>query len=382
MKTMKIFRSMFLGAAMLVASACEEGIDPISRVAPGPDEVAPTILIKNPATEKILIPVSETQKDVVFEFEVTDDIELANITVSLNGSQVETHDEFKDYRRVVHSFTQNSLPVGYHSLEIKATDLTGKSATKVFEFEVSNDYVAREGEIFYMPFEDDKLLDLVSEQTGTPSGAVAFTDGVKGKAASFDGASQSYFLFPGEALAALQSFTISFWVKPIFIDADDSDGIDGILGLVNLSNTGTFWGNIDLFVENNSNPEGAIIKSHILNGNGDETWIDNITGVENFFGAWSHHAMVFDGAAGQFEYYINGVSVSTKAAAWGTDPLTFSNSGPMVFGTVHFQTDPSLTTGSGAQSWASYLTGEMDEIKIFNRPLPAAEVTAIYDEDK
>jgi len=95
---------------------------------------------------------------------------------------------------------------------------------------------------------------------------------------------------------------------------------------------------------------------------------------------WTHHALTFDGTALEFKYYINGAPVATKAAGWAEPPLTFASSGPMVFGTVHFQTDPSLTSGSGTQPWASYLTGELDEIRIFNKALSPAQVQALFDE--
>ena len=81
----------------------------------------------------------------------------------------------------------------------------------------------------------------------------------------------------------------------------------------------------------------------------------------------------------QFKYYINGTLKLTKAAGW-TDALSFQKPGPLVFGTVQFQTNPSLTTNTGAQDWASYLTGELDEVRLFNRALSAADVQKIYDD--
>ena len=46
----------------------------------------------------------------------------------------------------------------------------------------------------------------------------------------------------------------------------------------------------------------------------------------------------------------------------------------MVFGTLQFQTTPSLTANTGAQGWASYMTGVEDQVRIYNTVLTAKEV--------
>jgi hypothetical protein len=48
-----------------------------------------------------------------------------------------------------------------------------------------------------------------------------------------------------------------------------------------------------------------------------------------------------------------------------------------VLGCVQFQTNPSLTSATGSQDWASYLTGSMDELRIYNAALTPAEVNAL-----
>src|SRR5690606_36729989 len=162
------------------------------------------------------------------------------------------------------------------------------------------------------------------------------------------------------------------------IDSNSDGGIDGILGLVNFSNVSGFWGNLDWFVENGSNPSAALIKAHVTNGNGGETWIE-VPGVTSFFGEWAHHVLTYDATAEEFVDYIDAVPVATLAAGWD-GPLAFGNGGPMVFGTVHFMTNPSLTTGSGARDCASNLTGGLDEVRIFNKGLRQEEVKAISND--
>jgi hypothetical protein len=221
---------------------------------------------------------------------------------------------------------------------------------------------------------DAALTDEVSGTAASNKGT-NLVNGFKGMALNLDVANKSYITFePGSAITGLQSFTISFWVNPTFVDANADNSIDGILGLVNLSNKSGFWGNLDWFVENGSNPDAAKIVVHVVSG-GSETWF-NVSGYNGLFGAWSNHTVTYDAATSTFKYFINGSPLTTATAGW-TGPIAFANSGPMVIGAVHFQTTPSLTTATGSQDWASYLSGGFDELRIYNKALSAEEVNAL-----
>lgn len=237
----------------------------------------------------------------------------------------------------------------------------------------SSTAIAANNLVAYWSF-DDNLNETVSGTASTNAGATS-ARAFRGNGLNLVGASKSYVTAPASAaITGLRSFTISFWVNPTFVDVNNDNSIDGILGLVNLSNTTGFWGNLDWFVENGSTASTAKMRVHVQNG-AVETWIsmDNVNG---FFGTWSNHTLTYDAAASSFAYYINGARVNTTPASW-TGNLGFTNSGPLVFGAVHFQTIPSLTSGSGNQTWASYLTGVMDEIRVYNRALTTTEVEAL-----
>src|SRR5690606_13726556 len=100
-----------------------------SSVDPGPDESAPQITLKAP-TEGYQIMAPQALAPVTINFEISDDIELSTISVAINGNQIASFSEFKDYRRFVHEFTYDSVPTGSHVLEITATDIDGKSTTE------------------------------------------------------------------------------------------------------------------------------------------------------------------------------------------------------------------------------------------------------------
>lgn len=226
--------------------------------------------------------------------------------------------------------------------------------------------------VAYWPF-DGSLKEEKSGVSGENSGTT-FVNGFKGQALNLNVANKSYITFdPGSAITGLQSFTISFWVNPVFVDQNSDNGIDGILGLVNLSNPAGFWGNIDWFVENGSNPNAAKIVAHVVSGSG-ETWM-NVSNYKGLFNAWSNHTLTYDATTSKFTYYING-SVGTTANAGWSGPIQFVGSGPMVFGAVQFQTTPSIGC-CGNQPWASYLTGQLDEVRIYNTALSSDEVRAL-----
>lgn len=221
---------------------------------------------------------------------------------------------------------------------------------------------------------DEGLNETVSGGEVTTHETVV-VNGFKGQAVSFNASSPSWLLYePGEAITGLESFTISFWVNPQFVDNNADNGIDGIIGLVGLSNPERFWGNIEWFIENGSNPDAAIVKVILTHDNAQETDIV-VSGYKGLFDAWTHHTLTYDANTATLTYYINGAQQATKTTPW-TGPMAFVNSGPMVFGAVQFQTSPSLTN-HGPEPWASHLTGAIDEVRIYNKALTAEQINAL-----
>lgn len=227
--------------------------------------------------------------------------------------------------------------------------------------------------VAYWSFDGD-MNETISGTAATNHEAT-LVNGFKGQGVSFTANSPSWLLYePVDPVTSLESFTISFWVNPAFVDTDASNGIDGIIGLVGLSNPGRFWGNLEWFIENNSNPDGAIIKVIMTHNNEMETDIV-VNNYKGLFGNWTNHTLTFDAGTSTLSYYINGSRLATKMTPW-TGPIAFENSGPMVFGTVQFQTSPSLTT-HGPEDWASHLTGTIDEVRVYNKALNEGDINAL-----
>ncbi|MGZ3845419.1 MAG: LamG domain-containing protein [Flavisolibacter sp.] len=214
---------------------------------------------------------------------------------------------------------------------------------------------------------DGSLIDSVSGQSAVGTGT-SFGTGTK-KQAMQTGANGYALFTPGTSITGVSSFTIAYWVNAPVNTA-------GIAGTVNLSNNTGFWGNIDGFFENGSSNAAATFKSHFTNGNGKEHWLVK-TDLANMFGKWNNIAISFDGSSKTFTMYVNGTQVATETdAAFGD--LQFTNSGKLVFGTVQFMTNPSLTSSHGAEGWAGYLNGSMDEVRIYNKALSGDEILALY----
>src|SRR5690554_2313180 len=190
-----------LGIAVIamLAFGCDQGIDPISALDPGPDETAPQVIIRTP-TQGYQIQAPEAVAPVDISFEVSDDIELASVVVSINGNQIATFGEFIDYRRFIHSFTYDSVPTGAHELQITATDLEGKSTTESRSFEKIPPYTPKYAdEIFYMPFDGD-FMDMISFESATVTGSPGFSSQNIQGGSSYQGVADSYLTFPAEDL--------------------------------------------------------------------------------------------------------------------------------------------------------------------------------------
>ncbi|MEM9673133.1 MAG: LamG domain-containing protein [Cyclobacteriaceae bacterium] len=207
MKTINIFLLIILAFSF----GCQDGyIDDISAVEPGPDEVEPSVTVTFPP-ELVTIPFTDEQTDLNFRFEVSDDIEIQSIKLSLDGTELTTLTDFKDYRRVMDAYTYDDLPIGDYTFEIVATDVSGKSTTANVPFTVSNKYVAQfDGEIFYMPFEAQSYIDLLSENTAAVVGEPGFSENAAVGEYAYKGNPDSYLTYPSEALENPE-FSAAFW---------------------------------------------------------------------------------------------------------------------------------------------------------------------------
>ncbi|PYF69930.1 LamG domain-containing protein [Pedobacter nutrimenti] len=213
---------------------------------------------------------------------------------------------------------------------------------------------------------DGSMVDSISKTSGTNVGTT-FGAGVKGQA--LQGALNSYVTSATPAAVQnLKSFTLTCWINMPLNDK-------GIVGLVDVANSTDFWGNLTIFMENNGDATTARIVARtyagVVNNGG-----DNFVKATNIWNKWTQVGYSYDQTTSTFSVFINGSKIGGKTIA-NLGALTFTNASQMVFGTVQFQTTPSLTSGTGKQDWASYLTGKLDEVRIYNKALSSAEISAL-----
>ncbi|CAN5531000.1 hypothetical protein BH11BAC3_BH11BAC3_04620 [soil metagenome] len=235
-----------------------------------------------------------------------------------------------------------------------------------------------------------------SKFTGTATN-ISYVPGVTGQAAKIGAG--GYLLVPGsdvvtypngfigkggDTLTSLGSYTLAFWMNGV----GPVDG--GAQGLFAISNKAEFWGNLELFLENDNNAADqseAFLKVHMFNagvasGNGEEWNEVKIPGALN---KWTHIAVTYNAATSMFSIYANGAptAIANKVLGGGNyGKLKFKNFNGMVLGTYQFQTTPSLTTNHGNETWARSFNGALDQFRIYNRALSPTEINDLYTTKK
>jgi hypothetical protein len=358
MKTMK--KIIFGVMAWAFIAGCNEGIDPITFVEPGPDESAPVVNVTYPV-EGTEIKVVEPITSININFEVTDDIEIMNIAVKMDGSNVAEFTEFIDYRRAVKEVLYETLTTGPHTLTIIATDIEDKVTTVEINFEKKPPYVpVFDGEIFYMPF-DGIYTELISIQDPAEVGNPGFAGQGKRGGNAYAGATDSYLTYPTTGLLGAE-FSASFWMK--VNGTPDRAGVlvIGPPDLANPTAQNNRNGGFRLFRENAAGKQR--FKLNVGTGSSD-SWFDGgaAADVAPNTGEWVHFAFAL--SATNAALYINGQVASqgslTGGVSWtDCDILSIMSGAPRFNGWDH-------------KSDLSY----MDELRLFDKALSQDEVLEI-----
>ncbi len=364
---MKTLKYILMGMLVTVfAAACNEGIDPISHVAPGPDELAPEIKVTYPTNGLEIV----DRADIVplsIQATIADDIELGSVSVSMNGKDLTQYSEFKDYRRLEMKYQYPNLEDGSYVLTIKATDLTGKSTTKTVNFSKTSRYQPKyNGEIFYMPF-DDNYQELISEAFATKVGFPTFTEGKTGLA--YKGAENGYLTFPLKDASkninlGNTQFSAAFWYKlnatpdragVLVVSPKDSPpaGEDN-----NLLSGFRFF--------REAGNGGQTFKLNVGDGTG-SSWFDGGAAATTTSSGWIHLAFTISGT--ECVVYLNG-AVASKSSFSGIS-WNACESVSIMSGAPYF-------TGWSHNSDESF----MDELRIFDKALTVEEIQAIMNDQK
>jgi hypothetical protein len=176
-----------------------------------------------------------------------------------------------------------------------------------------------------------------SGNNGTISGATWTTSGKYGNALSFNGSNSRVTVPDSSSLHLTTGMTLEAWVYPTMISSVWRDVIEKGNDNYYLMATAQFAGGVPGTCGTWAEP--PVYGTSILPVN-----------------AWSHLASTYDGAT--LRLYVNGGEVASKSAS----------------GSIGVTTD-ALTFGSDP-FYGQYLSGRIDDIRIYNRSLTAAEIQA------
>ena len=345
---MKTFKNKFIVLmTLLLVFSCDNGIDPITEVDPGADETAPQVTIISP-TEGTAIKVFEEVTSLDVKFKVTDDIEVVSISALLDGNEIKSFSNFKDYRIALEEFTYNNLVDGDHVLTVQAIDIEGKTTSVDVNFSKQPPYTPLfDGEALYMPFDGD-YRDLIGFNLANEIGAPGFAGSGYAGVNAYRGKVDSYLEFPTDALLS-NEFSAAFWYK-----VNPDPGRAGILVIGD--NADDRNQGFRLFREGNAAEQR--IKLNVGTGAG-ESWNDGGV-IDVTAGQWVHVAFTISQT--ESKIYFNGIEMNTGTLA---GPIDWTGVGP-------------LTIGSGGETFSywdhKYDGSDFDELRIFNKALTQADI--------
>jgi PKD repeat protein/glucose/arabinose dehydrogenase len=177
--------------------------------------------------------------------------------------------------------------------------------------------------------------------TGTVTGATRSTAGRFGGALSFDGVNDSVTVADANSLDLRTSMTLSAWVRPT---------VGGGWRTVLLKEQPGQLAYALYSSTDNNRPSGHVFTTGDMALGGPSVLPAN---------AWSHLAAVWDGLT--MRLYVNGTQVASGALA-GT---AATSSTPLRIG--------------GNSVWGEWFAGLIDEVRIYNRALTAAEIATDRD---
>jgi hypothetical protein len=254
----------------------------------------------------------------------------------------------------------------------------------------------------YWPLDGDGN-ESISNTAPSSTVATSYVTGVKGQAASFN---TGYMAYPSIAALATTSgsASVSCWAK-ISNTKLVAGGVSNISPIFSLTRSSEIFGNLNIMGETHGlttsdtiqvkgifrikQTDGSEFGGDAVNMTKMEQWmIDANAAGENhqafankIGGQWAHIVYVFDGPAGANRLYVNGVKISNPQ--WevrnggAAKPLNHFTPTRPVIGALE-----TVVNGTNTDAWNAALKGQVDEVRVFDKPLTPAEIGALYELEK
>lgn len=240
----------------------------------------------------------------------------------------------------------------------------------------SSDEVYPQNLIAYWGFENTKNETLSGTAPGSSANDSYADGGVRGKALSL---AAGYVYFPTQFAKfktdSLKSWTISTWVKIL------NNGSKRTM-LFQLARPGIFTGSINFALNTQSFPASNTTTLRIQPtfstvGGGTQDNLNNTLSPTIGMDKWTHILLTYEFTTGVFNIWADGVKIGGFPNR-GTGNNSFKAYEPneVIIGS-NYNGIPGMAVNSDVTF--APMTGQIDEIRIYNRSLPDAHIKALYN---
>jgi hypothetical protein len=269
----------------------------------------------------------------------SDDVGVAGVQFLLDGVPLGSEDTTAPYAL---AWTTMGAANGSHTLSARARDAGGNQATSAaVSITVAN--TATPGLVASFGFNEVSgatVLDASGVNNhGTITGATRTAAGKFGGALSFNGTSNWVTVPDAASLDLTTGMTLEAWVNPASLSGWRTALLKESSGTLSYA-----------MYANDNTPNPAVT---VRIGGADRSAVGTSRLPLN---TWTHLAATYDGA--QVRLYVNGVQAGSRAQ---TGSITVST-GPLRIG--------------GNAVWTEFFAGLIDEVRVYNRALSAAEIQA------
>lgn len=263
----------------------------------------------------------------------------------------------------------NNLP------DVSPSDYAGK-----IEGFDSSDQVASSNLIAYWNFDGNQNEIKSGTAPTTASNATFIDKGVRGKAINLN----SGYLYYAKQLpqfgADLKSFTVLEWVQI------ENNGSTPTLAFT-LARPGQFWGNINLLLETGQHPASDVNNLVIhpdyadINGgtqdNLNASWLPSYSSPTIGKDKWVQVGVTYDYGSNTIQVWANGRMIGApdyQQRGTATFKLTAPNE-VIIGGWYNNIPGKEVST----DTWTVPMVGNVDEIRVYNTALGAADIKALYE---
>ena len=294
------------------------------------DLLAPTVSVSGPAAGATVF------GPVTLSATAADAVGVQSVQLRVDGVNVGAADTTSPYSI---AWDSRAATNGSHTISAVALDPAGNSRTSA-NVAVTVTNTERVAAFGFEEASGATVIDSFNDFDGGISGATRVTTGRFGRALSFDGVNDSVAIANNPALTPNAGMTISAWVNPSALSAwrpvvAKERSTIPTYGLYASASGGS------------SRPTARVF-----------TTSDLTTNTSNAFGlnTWTHEAMTWNGTT--LRLFVNGVQVVSRT----------------VSGSLAVSTGALRLGGDSLRS--EWFAGRIDEVRIYGRPLTAAEITA------